>query len=47
MARLAAPPDRVSDALNIARIEAGFIIANMDFIPADQAVREDRVRSPV
>ncbi len=35
-----------SDALNIARIEAGFIIANMDFIPADQALREDRVRSP-
>lgn len=35
-----------SNALNLARIEAGFIITNMDFIPADQAVREDRVRSP-
>ena len=35
-----------SDALNLARIEAGFIIANSDFIPADQALREDRVRSP-
>jgi aminomethyltransferase len=33
-------------ALNLARIEAGFIITNLDFIPADQAVREDRVRSP-
>ena len=35
-----------SDALNLARIEAGFILTNADFIPADQAVREDRVRSP-
>lgn len=35
-----------SAALNTARIEAGFIIANLDFIPAHQAVREDRVRSP-
>ena len=35
-----------SAALNTARIEAGFIIANLDFIPAQQAVREDRVRSP-
>jgi aminomethyltransferase len=35
-----------SDALNLARIEAGFIITNMDFIPADQAVRENRVRMP-
>lgn len=33
-------------ALDIARIEAGFIITNMDFIPVDQAVREDRARSP-
>ncbi len=31
-----------TDALNIARIEAGFIITNMDFMPADQALREDR-----
>jgi aminomethyltransferase len=35
-----------SDALNLARIEAGFIITNLDFIPAHQAVREDRTRSP-
>jgi aminomethyltransferase len=35
-----------TNALNLARIEAGFIITNMDFVPADQAVREDRVRSP-
>jgi aminomethyltransferase len=35
-----------SDALNLARIEAGFIITNLDFIPAHQAVREDRLRSP-
>jgi len=35
-----------TNALNLARIEAGFIITNMDFIPADQAVREDRARSP-
>ncbi len=35
-----------SDALNLARIEAGFIITNLDFIPADQALREDRARSP-
>lgn len=36
-----------TDALNLARIEAGFIITNMDFIPADQALREDRARSPL
>jgi aminomethyltransferase len=35
-----------SDALNLARIEAGFITTNADFVPADQALREDRVRSP-
>ena len=35
-----------TEALNLARIEAGFLITNMDFIPADQAVREDRSRSP-
>lgn len=33
-------------ALNMARIEAGFIITNLDFISADQAVRNDRARSP-
>ena len=36
-----------SEALNIARIEAGFIITHLDFTPADQAVREDRTRSPL
>ena len=35
-----------SNALDIARIEAGFIIANMDFVPAEPAIREDRTRSP-
>lgn len=35
-----------SGALDIARIEAGFITTNADFVPADQAMREDRVRSP-
>ena len=35
-----------TNALNIARIEAGFIITNMDFVPADLALRADRVRSP-
>ncbi len=32
--------------MNLARIEAGFIITNLDFVPAHQAVREDRARSP-
>jgi aminomethyltransferase len=36
-----------TNALNMARIEAGFIIANMDFITAEQAVRGDRARSPL
>lgn len=36
-----------SDALNMARIEAGFLIAGQDFIPAEQALREDRTRSPL
>ncbi len=35
-----------NDALNLARIEAGFVIATVDFIPAHQALREDRARSP-
>ncbi|MFN4171429.1 MAG: aminomethyltransferase family protein [Pseudorhodobacter sp.] len=35
-----------STALNIARIEAGFILTHLDFTPADQALREDRARSP-
>jgi aminomethyltransferase len=36
-----------SDALNIARMEAGFIITGFDFTPADICVREDRLRSPL
>ncbi len=36
-----------SQALDIARIEAGFVIAGIDFTPAPQAVREDRLRSPL
>lgn len=35
-----------SRALNLARIEAGFIQANTDFVAADQAVRPSRPRSP-
>ncbi|MBI1218804.1 MAG: aminomethyl transferase family protein [Rhodobacteraceae bacterium] len=34
------------NALNRARIEAGFIVAGADFTPADQAIRTDRVRMP-
>lgn len=34
------------DALNTARIEAGFIVANTDFITAEAALRADRVRMP-
>lgn len=33
-------------ALEIARIEAGFIQAHVDFLPADQAIKPDRARSP-
>ncbi|MBI1383901.1 MAG: aminomethyl transferase family protein [Rhizobiales bacterium] len=33
-------------ALNIARIEAGFIVANQDFVTAEHAVRSGRPRSP-
>ena len=36
-----------SDALDLARIEAGFIIAGTDFVPAHHALREDRPRSPL
>lgn len=36
-----------SEALNIARLEAGFIITGADFTPADTCVREDRLRSPL
>ena len=33
-------------ALNHARIEAGFIVANADFITSETALREDRLRLP-
>ena len=33
-------------ALNIARIEAGFIMAGADFVPAEQCIRHGRSRSP-
>jgi aminomethyltransferase len=33
-------------ALEVARIEAGFIQAHVDFLPADQAISTDRSRSP-
>ena len=33
-------------ALEIARIEAGFMQAHVDFLPADQAIHLDRSRSP-
>jgi glycine cleavage system T protein (aminomethyltransferase) len=35
-----------SQALELARIEAGFIATNLDFMAADQAVRTNRGRSP-
>lgn len=34
------------DALNRARIEAGFIVANVDFVTAEGALRTDRLRMP-
>ena len=34
------------DALNRARTEAGFIVANADFVTADTALRTDRLRLP-
>jgi aminomethyltransferase len=33
-------------ALNQARIEAGFIVANADFVTSETALREDRLRMP-
>ena len=36
-----------SAALDVARIEAGFIVAGADFVPAGQALREDRAMSPL
>ena len=35
-----------SAALNLARIEAGFIQATVDFVPVEQAIRHGRSRSP-
>ena len=35
-----------TQALEMSRIEAGFIQAGVDFLPADRAVRSDRTRSP-
>ncbi|MCC5972767.1 MAG: aminomethyltransferase family protein [Rubellimicrobium sp.] len=35
-----------TEALNIARIEAGFITANADFVCAEHALRPDRARQP-
>jgi aminomethyltransferase len=35
-----------TNALEIARIEAGFLQAHVDFMPADQAIHPDRARSP-
>lgn len=36
-----------TDALELARIEAGFIQADVDFLPADRVVRHGRTRSPL
>jgi aminomethyltransferase len=36
-----------SEALNMARIEAGLLITGYDFVPADACLREDRLRSPL
>ena len=35
-----------SRALNLARIEAGFLAPNVDFVPAEHALRVGRTRSP-
>lgn len=35
-----------SAALNMARLEAGFIMAKVEFVPAEQAMRASRGRSP-
>jgi aminomethyltransferase len=36
-----------SEALNMARIEAGLLITGYDFVSADACLREDRLRSPL
>lgn len=33
-------------ALDLARLEAGFIVANVDFVTAERALRADRARTP-
>ena len=35
-----------TEAMNIARIEAGFLVAGIDFVPAEQALRPGRARLP-
>jgi aminomethyltransferase len=34
------------EALDLVRIEAGFLLAGVDFLPAHEAIRPDRTRSP-
>lgn len=34
------------EALDLVRIEAGFLLAGVDFLPANEAIRPDRTRSP-
>ena len=36
-----------SQALNMARIEAGFLLPNVDFVNAEHTVRVGRARSPL
>ncbi len=36
-----------TDALELSRIEAGFLMAGIDFLPADTVVRSGRTRSPL
>ena len=36
-----------TESLEMARIEAGFIQAGVDFVPADEAIRPGRTRSPL
>ncbi len=34
------------EALDLVRVEAGFLLAGVDFLPANEAIRPDRTRSP-
>ena len=34
------------EALDLVRVEAGFLLAGVDFLPAHEAIRPDRTRSP-